>query len=148
MNIKYLSSLGYDFWPCDTTVSGIGGYGTIEIEPGGFQMIAIPVVYGWWDSTSHEHIHDGTTVATVNNYVVDQIEDVYGVQANTMVEVFNTLIGGQGNYWNFVPNLTNPASPHNFQLSYYDPGAKSQEVTGFFVKSVHPTTFKIVWGEQ
>jgi hypothetical protein len=147
MDIRYLASYGYQLWPCDVTTSGIGGYGIIEVEPG-FQMAAAPVIYGYWDSVSHKHIHDGTTLATVYNYLVLQIEDVYGVPANTMIEVFNTLVGGNSIYWNFVPGVTNPLSPHNFYLSYYDSGADSQEVTGFFIKSIHPTTFSLVWGER
>lgn len=147
MDLRFISWAGYELKECDTTVSGIGGHGVIEIEPG-FQMIAAPVVYGYWSSVEHKHVHDGSTIAKVKNYIVDQIEDVYGVQANTMVEVFNTLVGGEANYWNFVPNFIDPGSPHNFQLSYYDSGANSQEVTGFYVKSIHPTTFTIIWGEQ
>ena len=147
MNILYLASRGYQLWSCDTTTSGIGGYGVIEVEPG-FQMVSTPVIYGFYSSAEHKHIHDGITPATVYNYIVLQIEDVYGVPANTMIEVFNTLVGGQGNYWNFVPGSTNPLSPHNFLLSYYDPGADSQEVTGFFIKSKHPVVFNIFWGER
>jgi len=149
-NIKYLASAGYDLWsePCivsGTICSGIGG-GYIDIEPG-FQMISVPITHGWWSSTAHEHVHDDTTVANVYNYIIQQIEDIYGVDGDTMIEVFNTLIGGQGNYWNFVPGVTNPASPHNFQLAYSDPGAGSYEYTGFFVKSIHSTSFIIQWGD-
>ena len=150
MDIRTLSSSGYNFWdePCvisGTTTSGIGG-GYIDIEIG-FQMISVPVTHGWWDSTTHEHVHDGSTIANVYNYIVQQIEDIYAVDGDTMIEVFNTLIGGQGNYWNFVPGVTNPASPHDFQLAYYDSGAGGYEYTGFFVKSIHSSAFTIQWGD-
>ena len=148
VNIKTLSSAGYNMWSeicTGTTNSGIGG-GYIDVEPG-FQLISTPVIHGWWNSDIHMHVHDGSTVATVYNYIVTQIEDVYSVPANTMVEVFNTLIGGNGIYWNFVPGVTNPLSPHAFQLGYYDPGAGGYEYTGFFIKSIHPVTFQIRWGE-
>jgi hypothetical protein len=149
VDIRFISSAGYDLFctPCTEsgTCSGIAG-GYVEVEPG-FQMVSLPVTHGWWNSTTHEHVHDGSTVANVYNYVVQQIEDVYGVNANTMIEVFNTLIGGQGNYWNFVPLVTNPASPHNFQLAYFDVGVGVYEYTGFFIKSIHPTNFTIQWGD-
>jgi len=145
MDTRLIATAGYNFWPC-TTVSGIGGSGIIEIEPG-FQIIATPVIYGYWDSSLHKHVHDGITIATVEGYIDNQISDVYGVASNTMVEVYNTLIGGQGNYWNFVPGVTNSFSPHNFQLSYYDAGANSQEAVGYFIKSIHSTTFTISWGK-
>lgn len=147
MDPRLLITSGYNLWPCDTTVSGIGGSGVIEIEPG-FQIISTPVVFGYWSIVEHKHIHDGVTTATVYNYIDQQISDVYGVASSTMVEVYNTLIGGQGNYWNFIPGVIDPNSPHNFRLSYYDPGADSQEVVGYFIKSIHPTTFTITWGER
>lgn len=134
-------------WPCEPcpTVSGVGG-GYVDIEQN-WQMLSLPVRWGFWSSTEHRHIHDGVTPATIYNYVIVQIEDLYGVSADTMVEVCNTLIGGQGNYWNFVPGITNPLSPHNFQLSYFDPGAGDYEYTGFFIKSIHSTSFTIQWGD-
>jgi hypothetical protein len=149
-NIKYLVSSGFDLWsqPCvesGTVSSGIGG-GYIEVEPG-FQMISVPVIYGYWSSITHEHVHDGVTVATVGNYIVDQIEDIYGANAATMVEVFNTIIGGHGSYFNFVPGVTDYASTHNFQLGYFDFGANSYEYIGFFIKSIHPIVFTIKWGD-
>ena len=147
MDIRFIGWHGYQLAQCDDTTSGIGGHGVVEIEPG-FQMIATPVVYGYWSTTEHKHIHDGSTIATVYNYIDQQISDIYGVPSDTMVEVYNTLIGGQGNYWNFVPGVTNSASPHNFRLSYYDTGSGSQEVTGYYIKSIHPTAFTISWGEQ
>lgn len=148
MNIKTISTIGYNFWADEvTTTSGGIGSGIIEIE-NGFQMIGIPITEGVWCSITHKHVHNTGTPATVYNYIITQIEDTYGAAANTMIEVCNTLIGGQGNYWNFVPGVTNPLSPHNFQLSYLDTGVGSQEVTGFFIKSVHPTSFAIKWGDQ
>ena len=149
MDIRFLASAGYDLFcePCTEsgTCSGIGG-GYIDIEPG-FQMISIPITHGYWSSVLHEHVHDGSTVANVYNYIVQQVEDIYAVEADTMIEVFNTLVGGQGNYWNFVPGVTNPASPHDFQLAYFDVGVSAYEYTGFFIKSIHPVNFTIQWGD-
>lgn len=145
MDIRYISARGYQLWEGDVTSSGITG-GVIEIETG-FQLISAPVRWGYWDSTTHTHVHDGTTPATVYNYIIEQIEDIYSVSGDTMVEVFNTLIGGQGNYWNFVVGVTNPGSPHNFKLAYIDSDIGDVEYTGFFIKSIHSTSFTIQWGE-
>lgn len=147
MNIKTLSSSGYNLWADDVSSDDCIGNGIIEIE-NGFQMIGIPIIEGWWNPVTHKHVHNDGTTANVYNYIITQIEDTYGVAADTMIEVCNTLIGGQGSYWNFVPGVTNPLSPHNFQMSYLDSGAGSQEVTGFFIKSIHPTSFTIKWGDQ
>ncbi len=144
-DLRYISWAGYQLTSGQSVVGK--GYGTLEIEPG-WAMLAIPVHYGKWDKTTHMHIHDGSTVATIKNYIVDQIEDVYNVQASTMVEVFNTLVGGQGNYWNFVPDVTSEVSPHNFLLEYKDQDIDSYEVTGFFIKSIHQSNFYLKWGEQ
>ncbi len=146
-NIKYISSAGYDFYSAVTTTSGggmDGGY--IDIE-NSWQMLSVPVTHGYWSSIEHKHIHDDVTPATIYNYIITQIEDSYGVNANTMIEVSNTLIGGQGNYWNFVPGVTNPASPHNFNLAYLDTDIGVYEYTGFFVKSIHSSSFVIQWGD-
>ena len=146
MNIKYISTLGYDFYcnPCPT-VSGVAG-GYIDVEQS-WQMLSLPVKFGWWNSVTHKHVHDDITPATVYNYIIVQIEDIYGVNCNTMLEVCNSLVGGQGNYWNFVPGVINPLSPHNFQLSYLDPNVGDYEYTGFFIKSIHSTSFTIQWGD-
>ena len=145
LNIKYISTNGSDFYSASGGGEGIGG-GLIDIEQS-WQIISIPLRFGYYNPLIHEHVHDTAVLATVYNYVVLQIEDKFGVPANTMIEVFNTLIGGQGNYWNFVPGVTNPLSPHNFNLCYPDITSINYEVTGFFVKSIHSTNFTIQWGE-
>lgn len=144
MDIRTVVST-YNLWGDQCTDTCIGS-GVIEIEPG-FQIISIPITYGYWSTTEHALVHDDTTIATVYNYVVTQIEDIYGVDVNTMVEFFNTLIGGQGYYFNFFPNQTNPLLEHNFRLSYLDIDTGHQEITGFYVYSIHPDTFTIQWGE-
>jgi hypothetical protein len=143
VDIRTVSTLGYQLWSHVTTSSG----GYVDIEANSFQMISIPVIHGYWSSITHQHVHDDTTPATIYNYIIEQIEDIYSVSGDTMVEVFNTLIGGQGNYWNFVVGVTNPASPHNFKLAYIDSGTGDVEYTGFFIKSVHPSSFTIQWGD-
>ena len=145
-NIKYIASAGYDFYSTDTTSSGCIGGGRIDIEIS-WQMLSVPIIHGYWSSIEHKHIHDNATPATIYNYIITQIEDTYGADANTMIEVSNTLIGGQGNYWNFVPGVTNPASPHNFNLAYLDTTIGVYEYTGFFVKSIHSSSFVIQWGD-
>ena len=116
-------------------------HGEIVIEPNRWQLVSIPVEYGYWDQNSHKLVHNTQTYATIYNYVVLQIEDVYGVPASSMVEVFNTYIGTENFYYNFVPGKTNPSSIHNFKLAYRD--GLDIEYTGFWVKSVHDHTFVI-----
>lgn len=143
MNIKYLSSLGYDLWPCDATTSGIGGYGTIQLEYG-WQLIAVPIQYGYWDATAHEHVHDDVTIAKFKNYVLDQITDLYGAG---IVEVANTYLGDNQFFWNYVVGSTPEGSPHNFRLVYNDSG--HLEISGFWIKIVGLSApYLITWGED
>lgn len=142
---------GVDTWEHLTTPcpSG-GGGGTIDggdvvIEPG-WQLLCIPIQYGYWDVITHQHIHDGFTQATIYNYIVEQIEDTFAVQANTMVEVFNTYYGDENRYFNFIPNMTDPLSEHNFDLVYVS--GVNLEYTGFWVNSIHPVSFTLIWGNQ
>lgn len=148
MNMSYIAWAGYDLAECDVTSSGIGGDGSIQLEFG-WQLIAIPVVYGYWDDTAHEHVHDDVTVAKFENYVLDQIDDLYATVSGieTIVEVANTYTGDQQAFWSYVVGSTPTSSPHNFQLVYDDSGYN--EISGFWIKIIGPSApYLITWGEQ
>ena len=121
MDIRFIGWSGYQLADCvgTTTVSGVCGYGTIELEYG-WQLVSIPIVHGFWDSTAHEYVHDGTTIAKFKNYVLDQIEDLYGTG---VIEVANTYTGDQQAFYSYLvgptPESSTPeSSPNNFQLVY------------------------------
>jgi hypothetical protein len=141
MDIRYIASAGYQLWPCDATASGIGGYGSIELEYG-WQLIAIPIRYGYWDSTAHEHVHDEVTVAKFENYVLDQITDLYGTGT---VEVANTYPGDLQAFLSYVVGSTPESSPHNFQMVYAD--GDNLEISGFWIKTT-ASGLNITWGEE
>jgi len=113
--------------------------GKIEIEEG-WQLCAIPIRFGYWSIGEHKHIHDGT-VAKFKNYVMDQIDDLYG---SGLISVANTFTGDNQFYYNYVPNLTPDNSVHNFNLIYSD--GVANEVMGFWIKSLSPTPIIISWG--
>jgi hypothetical protein len=84
MDIRFISWAGYDFKGCpEVTSSGIGS-GSIQLEYG-WQLVAIPIEYGYWSTATHEHVHDGTTRANFANYVKDQIEDLYATPEKLIV---------------------------------------------------------------
>ncbi len=152
--MRYIAWAGYDLAECvGATVSGIGGTGSIQLEYG-WQLIAIPIAYGYWDSTAHEHVHDDITTAKIENYVMDQIEDLYTNVSGTtvsgveeIVEVANTYTGDNQFSWSYVVGSTPTPSPHNFQLVYNDNG--SHEISGFWIKIINPgAPYLITWGEQ
>jgi len=143
MDIRPLVTKGYDLWsPIITTTSGTGfGRGTIEIE-NDWQLCAIPVDFGYWNSTTHMHIHDSSTVAKFKNYVLDQIDDLYGPG---LIEVSNTYIGGVGQFYSYIPGSTPESSPNNFQMIYND--GIHKEVSGFWIKSLSVSSIIISWGK-
>jgi len=146
MDVRFQAWAGYQLAPSILTViSGTEGdcvgNGTIEIEPG-WQLIATPIKYGYWDDTLHVHIHDGTTQAKFKNYILDQINDLYGPDN---IEVANTYTGDQQAFYSYVVGSTPEGSPHNFNMIYAD--GTSQEVSGFWVKSLSASAFTISWGE-
>ena len=142
MDMRYIAWAGYDLTVCDTTASGIGGYGSIELEYG-WQMIAIPIVNGYWDSTEHKHIHDEVTKSKFKNYVLDQITDLYG---SGVVEVANTYLGDNQFFWSYVVGSTPEGNPHNFQLVYDD--GLNREIAGFWIKVVGASApYMITWGD-
>ena len=138
-DIRFISSSGYDLFGGSGTSTG--GSGTIELESN-WNLIAIPIKYGWWDSTLHKHIHDNSTISTFKNYVLDQISDIYGTGK---VEVANAYLGDNQFFYSYVPGVTPDSSPHNFQLVYLD--NTSEEISGFWIKSLHSGTMSISWGE-
>lgn len=142
MDIRPLSANGYNLWATgDVCDEGLGGSGYIQLEPG-WQIIATPVMYGYWDNTIHNHIHDNVTVAKFENYIYNQIVDLYGTGK---IEVANTYLGDNQFFWGYVPTVTPSNSPHNFQLVYTD--GSYQEITGYWVKSLHSTDMTIQWGD-
>lgn len=72
--------------------------GEIQIEPERWQMITVPVIYGYWDSTNHQLIHDGQTIARIKNYVLDQIADIMGSSVENFIRSTHTYIG-DNNYF-------------------------------------------------
>ena len=152
MNMSYIAWAGYDLAECDITVisgtiSGTGS-GSIQLEYG-WQLIAIPITYGYWDDTAHEHVHDDSTVAKFENYVLEQIDDLYATVSGveTIVEVANTYTGDQQAFFSYVVGSTPNSSPHNFQLVYDDSG--NNEIAGFWIKIIGPEApYTITWGEQ
>lgn len=120
-------------------------FGEIELEPNRWQMIAVPVMFGYWDSTNSQLVHDGLTVATIKNYVLDQIADTMGGVAETYIESAHTYIGDNNFYYNYLPGVTNSLSVHNFPLAYLD--GDRVEYVGFWIKSIHTDNIIIRWGE-
>lgn len=142
MDIRYISSIGYQLWEGDTTTSGIGGYGSIQLEPS-WQLISAPISKGYWDISTHKHIHDDITVAKFKNYILDQIEDLYGLGN---VEVANTYTGDAQAFYSYVVGSTPESSFHNFNLVYNDSGYN--EISGFWIKMTTISSIVITWGEQ
>lgn len=142
MDIRFITWNGYQLAPCDTTASGIGGYGSIQLEPG-WQLISIPIRYGYWDTNTHEHVHDDATLAKFENYVLDQIDDLYG-PGN--VEVANTYPGDLQAFLSYVAGSTPTGSPHNFQMVYAD--GPYYEISGFWIKMTTTSGIVITWGEE
>lgn len=141
MNIKRIFTLGYDFYPCEVTASGIDN-GSIELEFA-WQLISIPIEFGYWDSGTHQHVHDGITIAKFKNYVLDQMTDLYGTG---IVQVANTFTGDHQAFYSYVVGSTPESSPHNFSLCYND--GLNKEFSGFWIRIVGGAApYNITWGE-
>lgn len=149
--MSYIGWAGYDLTCCgeDATSSGIGGYGSIQLEFG-WQLLGIPIDYGYWDYTTHEHVHDGTTRAKVKNYIIDQIDDLYATVSSgveTIVEVSNTYPGDLNAFLSYVVGSTPESSPNNWDLIYED--GIHREVAGFWIRIIGPNSpYIITWGSN
>lgn len=143
MDIRPLVARGYDLWSPQVVTGGMEGFGkgTVQIEQG-WQLISIPVQYGYWDTNAHRLVHDDVTPARFKNYILDQIEDLYGIDK---VEVANTYTGDAQSFYSYVVGSTPETSPHNFSLIYQD--GQSYEIAGFWIKSLNSNPMTIEWGE-
>ena len=136
-------SRGFDLWSPQIITGSMDGFGkgSIELEQG-WQLVSVPIQFGYWDLSIHRLIHDDTTVAKFKNYVLDQIEDLYGTGK---IEIANTYTGDQQAFFSYVVGSTPASSPHNFNLIYEDNG--NFEIAGFWLKSISGTPITINWGE-
>lgn len=123
--------------------------GSIEVNPDRWQLIAIPMEYGYWDSIQHKFVNDGITRSTIYNSVIKQIEDRYARPASELFKVANAYIGSINQSYNYIPGFTKEESVHNFNLVYLDEDMETdttvkKEITGFWIKC-YSTPFKIDW---
>jgi len=145
MDIRPLVSKGFDMWSPTVITGDIAGFGsgTIQLEYG-WQLVAAPVQFGYWNSIIHKHIHDGITEAKFKNYILDQIEDLYGTDK---IEVANTYTGDNQFFYSFIVGVTPENYPHNWNLIYSDSG--SFEISGFWINVVGiDGPYTISWGES
>lgn len=109
------------FKECDGS-SGTALKGTIRLQFGGFQLIAIPV---------NRKVSD----------LVDLVASKTGLNDFEVIEVCNAAPGNAasvGSMFNYVPGITNKLSSNNFDLIMEDGSIK--EITGFWIHmKEHPT---------
>lgn len=109
------------FKECDGS-SGTALKGTIRLQFGGFQLIAIPV---------NRKVSD----------LVDLVASKTGLNDFEVIEVCNAAPGNAasvGSMFNYVPGITNKLSSNNFDLIMEDGNIK--EITGFWIHmKEHPT---------
>ena len=120
------------------------GKGVIEIEKG-WQILAVPIKFGYYDKVLHKLIHETDIKANIQNYILDQIEDKYKIKSSDCIAIANTYTGDNQFFFNYIPGVTNPLSSNNFNFIYTD--GINEEYIGFWIKSVSDTPFKIIWGE-
>ena len=124
--------------------------GMIEVEADVWQLCAIPMTTGIWSKTSHKIIKSEKK-STIKNVIIDQIEDVYGVNSDTLIKVINGYTGDNNEFRNYIPGLTKDSSIHNFQLVFtdddmdVDDGNTKFEISGFWIKA-KDRNFIIKWG--
>lgn len=131
----------YDLWSQEIESEECDNNGSIQLEANAWSLIAVPINQGWWNSSTHMHVHD-TTTAKIKNYVIDQIDDLYGTGK---ILVANAYLGDNQYFYSYVPGVTPESSVHNFQLIYTD--GIHNEITGFWIYSQHSSDIEITWGD-
>lgn len=91
-----------------------GNDGTILLQRGVWQMIAIPV---------DDNVYDG---------FLSKLHTQTGIPATDLIEVVSCYRGDQNKFLSFVPGITNQDSIHNFPLTYTDDD--NLEIVAMWVK--------------
>ena len=127
------------------------GKGSIEVEPGKYQIIAMPLENMYWDENTHSFKYDKNIRSTIYNSVVKQLEDRYNRPAKELFKVANCYIGDINKFYNYIPGFTKETSEHNFPLVYIDTdddvgdNIEKKEIVGFWIKSIVDFAFTIKW---
>ena len=131
-------------WLGSNSFSSIQKGSIIQIEKG-WQLLSIPIKTGYFDKDKKVLVHKTTTLANIQNYILDQIESLYNVKAEYYISIANTYTGDNQFFYNYIPGVTNPLSTNNFNFVYDDNG--NEEYIGFWIKSISDIPFTIKWGE-
>ncbi len=124
---------------------GINFGAEIQIDPDRWQLISIPVQYGYFDTVNGEFEHDEVTIATIKNYVMDQISYIMNDVAEHFIQLANSYFGDEDAFRSYIPGVTNPNSMHNFPLAYED--NEQIEYTAFWIRSIHADPITIKWAK-
>jgi hypothetical protein len=125
----------------DTAVAGTLISGTVQIEPGVWNMISIPSAYGEWNATTHQ-LDTTVAFAKVKNYVIDQLMDKY--PTCTIVRC-SRYWGDDNSYRDYIPGVTPESSAGNFELMPLDTGSGLREMVGFWLFINHTTVLNLEW---
>ena len=131
-------------WIGSTSFSSLQKGAIIEIEKG-WQLLSIPIKNGYYDKDKKSLIHKTSVLANIQNYILDQIEDLYNVKASDYISIANTYTGDNQFFYNYIPGVTNPLSTNNFNFVYND--GVNEEYVGLWIKSISDIPFTIKWGE-
>ena len=119
--------------------------GKLIIQPG-WQMVTIPIQYGYFDKQRGILIHDNATLAKIKNYVMDQIEFIIGYPLNSFIEIAKCYTGNENAFLSYIPGLTKDNSFNNFYLAKDDATGLGLEYVPFWIKSLYTEPIVINWG--
>ena len=119
--------------------------GKLIIQPG-WQMVTVPIQYGYFDKNRGILIHDNVTLTKIKNYVMDQIEFILGDSADKFIEIAKCYTGNENAFLSYIPGLTKLSSMNNFYLAKNDISNIGLEFVPFWIKSIHTEPIVIDWG--
>ena len=117
--------------------------GEIQIEANRWQMITVPVKFGYFDTIEGILKSSETVRSTIYNYVVQQLETVYSDDIENLITVINAYVGDNDFFYNYVPGFTSEGSIHNFNLVYED--GTMNEIVPFWIKSKVTFDMTLLW---
>jgi hypothetical protein len=86
--------------------SGVMGAGVIRISHQ-YSLISYPgAMKAMWDKNQHKVVYPENILANVQNLIIDQIEDRYGVPANMIIREIQTYRDDTAQYRTFIPGVT------------------------------------------
>jgi hypothetical protein len=88
------------------TGGGSTATGTLRLRKGYNLVSWMGKITGKWDNSTSTVVDDDTIIANVQNSIIDQVEDMYGVSADNLIREIQIYYDDTSQYFTYIPGST------------------------------------------